>query len=247
MTTTVITHIRNEEYLLPWWLQHHVPMFDHGVVIDYASSDRSVEIVRAYAPHWEVRQSRNSTFDAVACDAEVMDIERSIEGWKIALTATEFFHCPSFPDWVNDLTCDIARIRPVAMVDKEENHPDHGHALTDFCHTGFFGGYMEPYKGRYIHRHPTGEYLTGRHDSHYSVVHRYPEGALVLWYGFAPWTPELRARKLQIQNSIPDTDRKKGYGVQHMIDEPLLYGKWHELSEISHDLRAVPEYASVVI
>jgi FkbM family methyltransferase len=39
--TTLIGHFRNEEYLLPWWLRHHVPMFDHGVLIDYSSTDAS--------------------------------------------------------------------------------------------------------------------------------------------------------------------------------------------------------------
>ena len=42
---TIITNIFNEEYLLPFWLDYHRRIFDHGIVIDYDSTDRSIEIV----------------------------------------------------------------------------------------------------------------------------------------------------------------------------------------------------------
>src|SRR6516164_5807036 len=54
MPLTLISHFWNEEFLLPYWLRHHLPLFDHGVLIDYTSTDRSVEIIHELAPHWEV-------------------------------------------------------------------------------------------------------------------------------------------------------------------------------------------------
>ena len=36
----------NEEYLLPWWLAHHTKLFDHGILINKGSTDRSVEICK---------------------------------------------------------------------------------------------------------------------------------------------------------------------------------------------------------
>ena len=42
----VISHFFDEEFMLPWWLRHHRELFDHGILIDYASTDRSVEICR---------------------------------------------------------------------------------------------------------------------------------------------------------------------------------------------------------
>ena len=76
MPLTLISHFWNEEFLLPYWLRHHYPLFDHGVLLDYASTDQSVEIIRALAPRWEVRPSRNQWFDARDADAEVMEVER---------------------------------------------------------------------------------------------------------------------------------------------------------------------------
>lgn len=83
MSLTLISHFWNEEFLLPYWLRQHYPLFDHGVLIDYASTDRSLEIIRELAPSWEVRPSANPWFDARDCDAEVMTIEREFAGWKI--------------------------------------------------------------------------------------------------------------------------------------------------------------------
>lgn len=34
---TVLMHIYNEEYLLPFWLNHHKNIFDHGVIVNYDS------------------------------------------------------------------------------------------------------------------------------------------------------------------------------------------------------------------
>src|SRR5271166_3161862 len=87
---TIISHFYNEEFLLPYWLEHHKLIFNYGVLIDYASTDRSREIIRRIAPHWKVVQSRNSHFHFIEVDKEVMEIERTIPGWKMALNTTEF-------------------------------------------------------------------------------------------------------------------------------------------------------------
>ena len=72
MKKTVLSHIYNEEYLLPLWLNHHKKHFDHGIIIDYNSTDHSVEIIREICPTWEVHTSKNRDFDARLCDAEII-------------------------------------------------------------------------------------------------------------------------------------------------------------------------------
>jgi hypothetical protein len=93
MNITVLIHIYNEEYLLPFWLNHHKDIFEHGIIIDYNSTDSSLNICKKICPTWEIRQSRNEFFGAREIDAEVMDIEETINGFKIALNVTEFL-CP---------------------------------------------------------------------------------------------------------------------------------------------------------
>ena len=92
--TTIISHIYNEEYLLPFWLNHHKDMVDHGVIIDYRSTDNSLSIIKQTCPTWEIITTRNSCFKASDIDSEVMDIENKIEGIKIVLNTTEFLFSP---------------------------------------------------------------------------------------------------------------------------------------------------------
>src|SRR5262245_52269241 len=107
---TLISHFYNEEDLLPHWLKHHVEMFDRGVMIDYASTDNSVDVIRQLAPHWEIRQSRNHYFEAVAVDLEVMDIETACEGWKMALNTTEFLLHPDLRGFLREFENDLPNI-----------------------------------------------------------------------------------------------------------------------------------------
>lgn len=91
----VICHVRNEKYLLNWWLQHHKDKFDHGVIVDYHSTDDSMDLVKQITPKWQVIKSANKDFNAANCDIEIMNIERSIQqqypyAWMITLNVTEF-------------------------------------------------------------------------------------------------------------------------------------------------------------
>ena len=87
---SVICHFFNEAYLLPWWLKHHLALFDHGVMIDHGSTDASPDIVREMAPHWSLVRSRLTYFDVYLTDFEVMGFEQGLPGWKMAVNVTEF-------------------------------------------------------------------------------------------------------------------------------------------------------------
>ena len=89
---TVLSHFYNEEYLLPWWLNHHKKYFDHGIMIDYHSTDTSVEIIKSICPTWDIITTRNDCFDARKVDEEVMYYESQISGWKMTLNSTEFLY-----------------------------------------------------------------------------------------------------------------------------------------------------------
>ncbi len=241
----IITHIFNEEMMLKWWMPHHAAMFDHGIVIDYASTDRSLEIVRQFAPDWEIVQSRNEFFRAADIDIEVMDIERGVAGWKCVLTSTEFLHC-DLDKLTNDLSnegFDAAQIKPVAMVDRQERtFADYTAPLDTQCVYGYVGGWIEPYKSRVFHRHRDGAYNVGRHSTNHQNVKMYPGGALLKWYGFAPWTPEMRIRKMQIHSRIPADDVARGLGYQHMVNAEQLRAMWQQEVPLAIDLRKDPEY-----
>jgi hypothetical protein len=254
----LISHAFNEEYLMKAWLRHHVPMFDHGVILDYASTDRTVEICRELAPNWEVRPSRNPDFGAHACDREVMDVEAEFDGaWKIALNTTEFL-CGDLTNLVCNLegnNIDAARIRPVVLVDPldaPERDPNGPIPLVRQCHYGFTYGVDLPdglqvgSRSRLLHRHRDGAYTTGRHGSAHPGIYEYPPGALLLWMAFAPWNEHILARKLQIKDRIPDGDKAANLGVQHYMDAEQLDRVRREQAAFSRDLYTIPEYAEVM-
>jgi hypothetical protein len=67
-------------------------MFDMAMLIDYKSTDRSLEIIRNEAPKtWQIVPSRNKNFEATLVDNEVVDYEKMHpNAWKIALHLPEF-------------------------------------------------------------------------------------------------------------------------------------------------------------
>ena len=56
---TVISHIYNEEYLLPFWLQYHSKIFNDGIIIDYYSTDNSINIINKICPNWKIIKTKN--------------------------------------------------------------------------------------------------------------------------------------------------------------------------------------------
>src|SRR5262249_20266531 len=79
-------------------------------MIDYRSTDRSVEIIRRLAPTWEIRPTRNEQFHSLSIDAEVMDIEATIAGWKMCLNVTEFV----LHDNLKQYVAEFERVHPGA-------------------------------------------------------------------------------------------------------------------------------------
>ena len=113
MKKTIITHFYNEEYLLPYWLEHHKNKFDHGVLINHGSNDKSVEIIKNLVPNWEIINSELQYFDAYLTDFEVQKIEENIAGWKICLNISEFL----IGDLEKELnSCDVREITIPAII-----------------------------------------------------------------------------------------------------------------------------------
>lgn len=253
MRSIVISHFFNEEYLLPWWLSHHRDLFDHGVLIDYHSTDRSVEICRDLVPRWDVVTSENSHFSGILCDFEVMKHEqRFADCWKIALNTTEFLVAPKLEEMqrlvlANDMTG--IRLPGAIMVDGAPgNPPDRDRPLTEQKRTGIWEsafdfraiqipGLTFPTRNRLYHRFDIGAYLPGRHGSHLpGQVTGSAEFASIWWYAFSPWTDEFKRRKLGIDAKRAGFDRKHRMGVQHEASTAELDLRWSHLFPFATDL-----------
>ena len=242
MKKTILCHFYNEEYLMPWWLKHHREIFDHGVMIDYHSTDRSVEIIRELCPTWDIITSRNPDFQADNCDAEVNDIERQIDGWKICLCMPEML----IGDYtVLDDTPKQLLVPTIFFVDTDReqtvtyDRPLYEQKTWGFSFRDSQRDFLER-RSRSIHNVPVQYPLSstmecmapGRHYNYYNT-----EDLVVFYYGWCPFDEGTLARKLQIQTQIPWIDRQRGWGFHHITNkETLTYRLENEFIPRARDL-----------
>jgi hypothetical protein len=216
--TTLLTNIFNEEYLLPFWLNHHKDMFDEIIIIDYNSTDKSVEICKSICPKSTIIKTRNSYFEAEEIDKEFMDIENNIEGIKIILNTTEFLFCEKsiksiFTDNSHPFSYAINSISPYSINSYDINN------TYELFHNLLNNDVVYHYDrgSRQIHNFPNGKYGIGRHSTYNES---FPTSlAHIIWFGYYPMNNKLLKRKLQIQQNIPQRDKDRGFGFHHLCNK----------------------------
>lgn len=234
----VISHIYNEEQLLPHWLKHHRDLFDYGVILDYNSQDRSVEIIRDMVPNWKIIKTYE-LFGAKRNDDMIQEIEESLpeNDWKFVLNATEFLFCTDVRNYVSNLKTSSFSVDIYSIVDTEE---ERNIPLTDSClllqrHNGFLDASRHT---RTFHREKNGAYTLGRHDT------RLPnnikvDDLFVFWYGFSPFNEKGIQRKLQIKNKMTLLDKMTRMGWEHLRTEEELFAEYKRMQSLSSDLSEI--------
>jgi len=228
INATVLCHFYNEEYLLPFWLKHHRSIFSHGIMIDYHSTDKSVEIIKELCPTWEIRTTKNEMFDAVLVDKEVMEIENTLSGFKIALNVTEFIVAKTEFNLTNDFMCiGIESYTALSDLKTPQNEIEFFNNIqrVSYAKRGH----------RVIHSYQNGNYTIGRHSSNHSTT--LSKDLYILWCGFYPWNDETLKRKCQIKEKIPESDKICGRGFQHLWNKKQMENelKMFELNSVSFD------------
>ena len=218
---TVVSHIYNEEYLLPFWLEHHSKIFKHGIIIDYYSTDASVDIITKLCPTWKIIKTKNvingkPNFEAVLVDNEVKEIEKTIIGNKITLNTTEFLFMDNDKIHFDNIKKYIYKIRCHSVYCLNNLYlPDN---LTNlFKNINYI--YLDNRANRYLHNHDTIDYRTGRHDLNcvYNNILS-TDDIFILHIANYNLNSHFIKRKMQIQNNIPDSDKIRRYGVQHILN-----------------------------
>ncbi len=217
---TVISHIYNEEYLLPFWLDHHSKFFKNGIIIDYMSTDNSLDIIRKKCPHWKIIKTKNiidnkPNFEAEKIDSEVQEIEKTINGYKICLNTTEF------------LFFDIDKIN---FFDQSKKNCFGIKVFVGLSKNDYFipKNYEEFTKNidlisenhdrgqRFIHNYEFGNYNIGRHYINKPSVNIFPN-MFIFHIANYNLNEHFVKRRMQIQNNIPIKDKERGFGYQHIL------------------------------
>lgn len=249
---TIISHFYNEQFLLPYFIDHHKHVVDHAVMIDYHSTDRSVEIIKEMAPSWEIRTSRNKEFESDSCDHEVMLIEQEFTGWKCALNVTEFLFHHDLQGYLNNWALRNPGVsvgmKGIIMVD-HPNLKDVPAAPVEeapLClqrNWGYFDDDFGMRHPRYIHNNAHGNYAPGRHHTYSPSSNR--DDIFILWWALSPLVNVLPRRK-QIAARVAQKDKDRGRGLHHLMDDAALEEHYKAELAKSYDLRKDFRFASAL-
>lgn len=251
MELSLVSHFYNEELLIGDWIDYHKKFFDYAVLIDHHSTDASPEIAQSKLPDgWRIVTSRLSEFDAELTDREVMEYEKTLPGWKMALCTTEYLFYPDIRIKLKILEQKYPRAlafgsRAIYLVDKIPGLPLETPIWKNRNWGFLFAREIKSpiviHFWRYIHKAEHGHYMPGRHLT--CLPHQAIPDFFHLRLHFSPW-PQAERRKLQIQYKIPDKDKLLWYGSQHIVTQAALEERYLEYSKFSSDLFAIPEYVS---
>jgi hypothetical protein len=259
MKKTVLCHFYNEEWLLPFWLKHHREIFDHGILVNYRSTDRSVEIIRELCPTWEIRDTRNANFDAGLVDTELVDIERDLVGWRMSLNIPEFL-IGNYDHLNDDPTTTQILAHTYSFVDMERGEEpanlDHNIPLYRQRTWGFGGKEADwekflgvsigsaPRSPRSIHNHPISYPCSGRH---YWGKEGTFNDLYIFYYANASVEEASIKRRMQIQTQIPSGNSGHHFTLEQLMDR---FRKEHQplsrnlQDEIKHVIDAHETYLS---
>jgi len=241
MQKTLLCHFRNEEYLLPWWLDHHKKIFDRAIMFDYHSTDRSREIIKAHWPEAEIYTSRNMELIPTDVDREIIDAERFIDGWKLCLNVTEHlvgdYSILDLDETQYDAQTQINI--PVMMFidrDRENDNLDQTIPLYEQKKDGFTWRDFDARMCRALHNHRL-EYGCGRHYNPPTT-----DQLAIFYYGWSPLNKVAMDRKLSQGDLMPDWVVQGRHHTYPREVREQEYENWLKYTrDISEDIRPFVE------
>lgn len=242
--TILMTNVYNEEYLLPFWLHHHKDMFDEIVIVDYRSTDRSLEYCKSICPNCVIQTTLNEKFEAEKIDQEFMYlVECKYEGIKIILNTTEFLFCHKpIKQIFEEINCKAAlQIQVYSPHSLDDFDPINSYELFNSLVNNKYDIKFSTYRGsRYIHNMINGFYGPGRHESyhHNKIV---TNDLKIICLSYYPLNEKFLRRKLQIQNNIPPSEIVKGFGLYHITTREKIYCESIQHYNVSKKLNQLDE------
>ena len=247
---TLFTTVLDGEPLLPYWLEHHRRLFDHGVIVLYPCKDDSKKIIEKMCPDWNiVKPVHHSAYSCAGADREVMTQEAKHKDWKMALNITEFATTQNLNKVVKSVPRETMCILPsdaAVMVDipntfDDELDPDL--PLLSQKHHGLFSKGYPLWKCRHsrqLHRGTHGKYDVGRHNS--GVKPRAKSPLLyVSWFVWSPYK-DIRKRKLAVRGQLSKLDVAVKRGWQHTASGKEQDARFKKVSAMAYDLRGNAGY-----
>jgi hypothetical protein len=222
---TLLAHIYNEEQLLPLWLEHHSKYFEEGIIVDFASTDRSRDILAEY-PQFKVYDSKIEYFGVIELDAMMTEFERPVIGKRMVLNLSEFLI--GDPERAErDLF--IPSVSLINMpFDKEFDWSQQFYEQRKYgiSYEQDFGMRRSRILANSLPSYPIGR--------HYDTIDN--DGFIIIHVASCLVNEAMYKRRLQIQNKIPQKDIDRGYGFHHMITHDSLISIEEDLRQKASDV-----------
>jgi hypothetical protein len=244
---TLIAHIWNESFFLPYFIRHYLPIVDRALIFDYDSVDGSRDVIKQMAPDWKVRPSKNRLFGAGILQPEITAAEMEFDGWKLVMNVTEYLIHEDLRGLLHSLGDEPAAFWATDMV--MVDHPQHVPLpVTDApLFTQRWHGFhtADNFRGRMIHNHEHGQFEDGgRHKSGLADKSLPRHDLFVAWF---LWSPLRRTwhRRLAIDTMLIAEERYPGGAPAATgVDVKLGYRRFVARS---HDLwSAYPSYRATI-
>jgi hypothetical protein len=207
--------------MLPWWLTHHRQYFNHGIMIDYHSTDNSVNIIKTLCPSWDIITSQNKIFNPIPVDEEVSLIEQNLSGWRVCLNVPEFL-VGNYSRLSDSSVPTNIYVDTITFIEsKSKENPtilDPTVDLIKQCSWVAPRGFRSQ---RSVHNYPIN-YPPGRH--FYSLP-TYKD-LMIYYYGWASLEPASIKRRMQIQ-----TKTQVDPMSPHLFTEEQLLEKFKDLQK----------------
>lgn len=220
MKKLLITHTWNDELYLRGWLRHHKPLFDHGVIIYYNSTDSTRAIIQEEAPDWSVVVPWTAKLTTGVLETQLQAIEDGYPGWwKTVLTATEYLLTDDLTKALESAPSDALLISGYGLVDCIGGFA-YDPAIPVFKQRsyGFDMRKVEVpgrnYGRRLIHNRANGQYSLGRHWTGHKDAKDW-DGLKLARAFYAPYNEAAIARKVGMGANISEKDVAEGRCWQH--------------------------------
>ena len=251
-------NVKNEAAIIDHWMLHHANMFDALYVLDYASTDDTVDRILNHRPDAHIIEPQ---FVWGPAFEDIERIESTLKGWKIALNVTEFVVNPDLRWFCKELDrTDWTGIRSsgFVLIDDPQTGLDTTRSIIEQCTRGYAehdwlfeseprsDAYSQTLRwnmlrgldgrSRLLHKNQHGHYGIGRHRTYIknSIWPRSlgtcPESEFVIaWAGWAPADIRKQRRRTHANRQLDGTDLVDGYVWQTLVNQ-------------SYELRSNPVY-----
>lgn len=231
MSVTVITMVKNEEILLPFFFRHYERFADRILVHDNGSTDRTIELIKAH-PKAELRliNTHGEFKDSALLSVKNMIYQMEPDEWFFIVDCDEFIwhrDMLSYLKRCDDERVSLPRVAAYDMIGKEIPIDDGKTQLWEIITNGFRRPFYD--KQAVVNKDVKINYNAGCHECKPTGRVQYSKDVDLLLLHFAWLSEEYRIKRAEETAKVMSAENKSSGWSTHYLDIPGLR-KYYKLA-----------------